>query len=989
MRRVLALVLLGLALGVPAVWVYDSWASHAELQGALRAAADGRFAEARPVLARRVARDPTLARGRAAFALGICEEGLGNPQAAAAAWALVPDGTPESARAALLRARIALADHRYAEAEPLLRRALRVPGAAGVEARQSLALILKYQGRLDEVRRLFLDGLEAQPNPLAVLRELWDLEHTPYPVEAVRRTLAQAERTAPDDDRVRLAQAHLALLDGRLDEAATLVRTCLERQPDDRLVWRLELARARAHGDLDALAEALEHLGAADLTSAESASLRAWLASRRGDGADERAALEERLDAEPGDAAAIDRLAELAFRAGQPDEAQRLRERKAAIDRAVERYRDLLFFAPEPLDEAQELARLAELLGRLPEAQAWLRLRLQRDPTAAAPREALARLERAARTPDRAASAETFSAIRALASKSGGPDTTSNVGPAGPRFVEAAAESGLVFAYDPGRRIGRRPPETTGGGLALLDYDGDGWLDVYAVQGGPFPTAPGARCADRLFRNNGDGTFADATERAGLPGLRGGYGMGVTAGDIDNDGHTDLFITRWDAYALYRNRGDGTFEDVTDAWGLGGPRDWPSSAAFTDLDGDGDLDLYVCHYLRWDPGNPQSRRPGRAVEATTYHNPLNYFALADHLFRNDGDRFTDVSREAGIADVDTDGRGLGVLAADFDDDGRVDLYVANDLTANYLFRNLGGMRFEEVAHAAGVAGSAEGNYQGSMGIACGDLDGDGRLDLAVTNFYGDSMAVYHGLGPALFAEHTAALGLKAPTRFMVGWGIALFDADNDGALDLAFTNGHLDDPRDGTPFAMPAQLFRNRGAGPLVEMTGSAGEAWARPRVGRALAAGDFDNDGRVDVLIGAHDAPLAYLRNATEPSGHFVTFQLVGTASNRDAIGAVVAVEAGSQRHVAQRYGGGSYQSADDPRLHFGTGDAGTIDRVEVRWPSGAVQSWTGLAADRGYRLVEGHEAPEPLPGFGPAVSGGDSGENPGEFAAPSGPAP
>ena len=328
-------------------------------------------------------------------------------------------------------------------------------------------------------------------------------------------------------------------------------------------------------------------------------------------------------------------------------------------------------------------------------------------------------------------------------------------------FVDVAQAVGLRFVYDNAETPIHQLPEPFGGGLALLDYDGDGWLDVYCVQGGPFTPATaigaGARgSGDRLFHNRGDGTFDDVTERSGIARFPRDHGHGVAVGDVDADGHPDIFVSRWRSYALYRNRGDGTFENVTDSWGLGGRRDWPTSSALADLDGDGDLDLYVCHYAAWDLDNPRICRDTN-TNAYLNCNPLDAEAVPDHLFRNDGSRFVDVTAAAGI--IDRDGRGLGVVAADLDLDGRVDLFVANDSSANFLFHNEGGMRFKEVGHDAGVAGNASGAYQAGMGVAAGDLDGDGRIDLAVTNFYGESTTFYRNLGGGAFCDATTSVGL--------------------------------------------------------------------------------------------------------------------------------------------------------------------------------------------------------------------------------------
>jgi hypothetical protein len=504
------------------------------------------------------------------------------------------------------------------------------------------------------------------------------------------------------------------------------------------------------------------------------------------------------------------------------------------------------------------------------------------------------------------------------------------------------------------------------GGVALLDFDGDGRLDVYALQGGPFPP----QCCpppfgDRLFRNGRDGRFQDVTASSGLASLPGGFGHGVAVGDYDNDGWPDLFVTRWRSYSLYRNRGGGHFQDVTAQAGLGGDRDWPTSAAWADFDNDGDLDLYVCHYLKWDAENPTlCEYPEHSKPGYLYCDPLLFPALPDHVFRNDGGRFTDVTAEASI--VDRDGRGLGVVAADLDDDGMVDIFVANDLSANYFFRNLGGFRFSEQATEAGLAASAEGGYLAGMGIACGDLDGDGRLDLAVSNFFNQATTHYHNHGGGLFSDRSAASGLAVATRHFLGFGLSALDANNDGRLDLVQANGHVSDFSPSFPYEMRAQLLLGDASGRFRDVSEQAGPPFQVLRLGRGLAVGDMDNDGRVDVLIVGQGALLALFHNQRSPSaGHFLTLALEGVALNRDSVGAKVTVTAGGRSHVAARYGGGSYQSASDPRLHFGLGTAKRADRVEVRWPSGRRDIYQGLAADTGYRLREGNPAPAPLHGF------------------------
>jgi len=386
--------------------------------------------------------------------------------------------------------------------------------------------------------------------------------------------------------------------------------------------------------------------------------------------------------------------------------------------------------------------------------------------------------------------------------------------------------------------------------------------------------------------------------------------------------------------------------------GLDGDRDWPTSAAFADLDGDGDLDIYVCHYLAYEPSNP---RRCTHPESPSKHecNPLDFPSLADHVFRNDGGRFIDVTAASGF--VDPDGRGLGVVAAHLDDDDKIDLYVANDMTANYLFRNGGAFRFEEVGQRSGAAASADGGFKAGMGIACGDLDGDGQLDLAVTNYFGESTTFYRNVGQGFFVDHSSAINLAAPTRRLLGFGIAFFDADNDGWLDVLSANGHVLDPRPQIPWTMPLQILEGSPGGRLSDVSERAGEPFGLLHLGRGLAVGDLDNDGRLDAVVVAQNEPLIYLHNRTEGRGHFITFCLEGTKSNRDAVGARVAIRAGGRRQMAERYGGGSYQSASDPRVHFGLGEATSVESVEVRWPSGVVDRHVGLKADRHYRLREG----------------------------------
>jgi tetratricopeptide (TPR) repeat protein len=922
-----------------------------------------RFASARARLVRLAERRP--GDGEVALLLGNCERMLGHPDAALAAWGRIPDGAQQSAPAALSSGRMALGLGRYRLAEACFLRSSRAGGDVAEEARRYLEVLYWMTGRRDEQRAILQARAEQAADPSTMLRLLWGIDCDPHPVDRIAPALAEARRSAPDDDLVWLASANLAIRTGRLDEAGAWLDRCERARPGDSAVWRARLEWAEAVGRPDEVRRAAAHLTASDLSLAAMLETRAWLAARDGDRGAERSALEAILAPEPANDAALERLADLAVQAGEQVKVAELRRRKAAVDAARDHYRQLIT-EPETAPKAAELAQTAEAIGRWFDAGAWWALAARRDPaTAEQSRAAIARLaakEKSTRLTDGRPLADLLGPSRRGAKA----DPSELHGRIVPTFVDEAAARGLAFRFDHGPSAERQLPETMPGGVAVLDFDGDGRLDVYALQGGPFPPRG---CpppfGDRLFRNRGDGGFQDVTATSGLAALPGGYGHGVAVGDYDNDGRPDLFVTRWRSYGLYRNLGGGRFQDVTVQAGLGGDRDWPTSAAWADFDNDGDLDLYVCHYLRWDAQNPiLCEYPDRSKPGYMHCDPRTFPALPDHAFRNDGGRFIDVTAEAGI--VDREGRGLGVVAADLDDDGKVDVFVANDLSANYYFRNLGGFRFSEQAEEAGLAASAEGAYLAGMGIACGDLDGDGRLDLAVTNFLNQTTTLYHNHGGGLFSDRSAATGLAAATRSFLGFGLAALDANNDGHLDLVQANGHVSDFSPSFPYEMRSQLLLGSASGRFRDVSDQAGAPWSVLRLGRGLAVGDIDNDGRVDVLIVAQGAPLALLHNQPAPAaGHFLTLALEGVSSNRDGVGARVTVTAGGRNQVAARFGGGSYLSASDPRLHFGLGAARRADRVEVRWPSGSRNTYEGLAADTGYRLREGDPAPEPLAGF------------------------
>jgi tetratricopeptide (TPR) repeat protein len=949
-----------------ASWFHREWQASALLEAGKEAMERGELAEAGRQFASVLERWPR--HDEAAYRLGFCEQSVGRLDAAVKAWERIGVDSPYASLSAVRIAPIALERGQFARAEDLLRRALRGGGPQTAEAREFLVRVLRFEDRRDEARELLRQELRLAPDPVRVLRSLWMLGSEAVAVERTLAMFERAARDAPGDDRVWLGLANLSRRSGRLDEASARLRDCLGARPDDPAVWRSWLDWAVAADRVDEVRRSLAHLPATRFTEGEVMGLRAWLAGHGDDRRAEYAELERLVDGDPAAPGALERLAELNALDGRTDRATKLRRRKAELDLARELYDKLFEAGNEQLpSRAREMAKLAEVLGRPIEARGWWALQFRAQPGDDEARAALARLDR-----DKASfpSGSTLADLLAdLAPSRRENRTANNPAPseaaARPAFTDDAERAGLRFVFDHDPTPDCQLPETMSGGVGLLDYDGDGWLDVYCVQGGPLLPRPGQTSTspgDRLFHNRGDGTFEDASASSGIAAMPRGYGHGVAVGDYDGDGRPDLFVTRFGSYALYRNRGDGTFEDRTEAAGLGGDRGWPTSAAFADLDGDGDLDLYVCQYLRWDRSHP-TRCHDPETKRPTYCEPRAFQAEPDRLFRNDGGRFVDVSAEAGI--IDREGRGLGVVAADLDGDGRVDLFVANDTTANFAYFNQGGLKFRESGLESGLAANAASGFLAGMGVACGDPDGDGLPDLAVTNFYDESTTLYRNLGHGFFADHGAAMGVALPSRYLLGFGISFLDYNNDGSLDLATANGNVNDSRPLFPYAMPVQLLAGSASGSFADVTALAGSPLTTPRVGRGLAAGDLDNDGKVDLLIVSQGEPLAYFHNKT-PSGHSLVLRLEGTRSNRDAVGARVVVTSGGRRRSSWRFGGGSYLSASDPRLHFGLGGQDRAEAVEVFWPSGHSDRFENLKADAGYLLREGHSEPEPLVGFG-----------------------
>lgn len=522
------------------------------------------------------------------------------------------------------------------------------------------------------------------------------------------------------------------------------------------------------------------------------------------------------------------------------------------------------------------------------------------------------------------------------------------------RLREVTAETGITFRHTDGSCGRRYIVETVTAGVALFDYDGDGYIDIYFLNGAPTrgcDTDETPRNA--LYRNEGNWRFTDVTEQAGVGDT--GFGLGVAVADYDNDGHRDIYVNNFGPNVLYRNNGDGRFDEVTTEAGVGAGNKVGAGACFLDIEGDGDVDLYCANYVDFTYQNHVDLVVGGYPQ---YVGPKDYEPVPDILFRNNGDgTFTDVSKSAGIAQQA--GTGMGIVCLDYDNDGDTDVAVLNDVRGNFLFENDGSGKFRESGLVAGMAFSGDGMALGSMGIDCGDYNNDGWLDLFQTAYAGELPVLFQNTGVGFFEDVTRVARAGANTYRYVNWGCGLVDFDNDGHRDLFIANGHLQDNvelyNDATSYQAKNVLLMNGGNGKFFDVSDHCGDGLAPVRSSRGTGFDDLDNDGNVDVVIQNSRRVPNILRNESESGDHWIGIRLRGTKTNRDGIGAHVRVITDDLTQLAEVHSGRGYQSHHGMRLHFGLGQRERIDRINVRWIGGGEDTFENLSADQYLTLVEG----------------------------------
>jgi len=531
------------------------------------------------------------------------------------------------------------------------------------------------------------------------------------------------------------------------------------------------------------------------------------------------------------------------------------------------------------------------------------------------------------------------------------------------QLVDATSRSGIQFQHNSGAYGGKLLPETLGSGCAFLDYDRDRWQDILLINGMDWPGHKRQRTTLRLYRNNRNGTFTDVTKSAGLDVEI--YGMGVAVGDYNNDGFPDILVTCVGQNRLFRNTGKGTFLDVTRSSGLAGRQGFSTSALWFDFDRDGLLDLFICNYVKWSPEHDVfCSLDGKHK---SYCTPEAYRGETCWLFRNRGDgTFEDVTATSGVFDASS--KSLGVAMLDYDEDGWPDLLVANDTQPNKLYRNMHNGAFKDVAVEVGLAFSTEGKARAGMGVDVADFDNSGNPGVAITNFDNEVIGLYRALGSRVYEDVAMAAGIGLASKNTLGFGCVFLDADLNGALDLVVANGHIDETvrniRGNVGYAQPPQLFLNEGNGTFRDVASEAGGGFDQPKVGRGLAYADFDRDGDLDILMTTNNGPAFLFRNDQLAANRSICFRLVGTKSNRDAIGATVRIFHDGLSQSRMVKGGSSYLSQSELPVLFGLGKRDRVDRAVIEWPSGRTEEYKNLVSGRAYECVEA-KGITPLNGF------------------------
>ena len=976
-----ACAVVGLAAGGFAYWGFGSdrppdWAE------VVRDVNAGRWREAERQLERWIRVHPQQSSARVLLARVRLEQGKRG--AAAAVLETIGDRDRPWLEAQMLLGEIELQERRAARAEVCFRRvAERDPRA--VPPRQRLIYLLSLQGRNGEAREVFWQLYEILDDPRVLVDLVLELVKLREDARGLGPELREFLQETPDDPFLNRAYGMSLLLQGRAAEAHPHLQAAaqaLENDPEGRF--------ALAECCL-ALGQPVDEQAMLDVRPNESsercdpiADSQTWLCRGRireslGNLEQAREAFLQAVALNPDNREARFRLARLLVRLGETELARSQQEayeeaeaRIALVRNEHSRLRRQGFENDAAL--FTHLGELCHRAGLVREARAWFDQALRIDPAYDSARLGRAaikgddgylpiflarpRLATRPREPADAPLRELTGATRRSQGVAGGQQGVATRYSVAPQFEEIAPTAGVTFQYDSGFRGNLHLVDTMGGGVGLIDYDRDGLLDLYFVGGCPFPFDPTQPPGpNRLYRNRGDGTFEDVTSSAGVAGR--GYGMGCAVGDYDNDGDADLFVTGYGQTVLYRNRGDGTFEDVTAAAGVASTL-WTTAAGFGDLDRDGDLDLVVITYVEIEPGEVSSCRDH--LSQPIHCSPGRYPAQDDLLFRNNGDgTFTEISSSVGF--VAPNGRGLGLAIADLEGDGDLDIFVANDASADFLFLNDGRGQFTESGAESGIAVNGSGLATASMGVVAEDLTSDGLVDLFITNFLNEPNTLFRNLGSALFADGTLGAGLDAPSRLKTGFGCAALDADNDGLLDLFVANGHVDDqPWVNSPMAQQPQFFWGLGRGKFQLAAGGEGY-FSRTLVARGTAAGDLDNDGRIDLVVVHRDAPVSVLRNVTPSAGNWVGLQLRGTASARTPVGARAVCRVQGKTLSRTLAGGVGYLSVHDPRLWFGLGPAEQLDQLEITWPSGQTQSFVNLPVHQLLEIVEGRQTIEPIP--------------------------